>query len=567
MSLLHGLQRVPCAAASNNKCAKDGAQCRLVLYCSKACQLAHWHKGHQDVCKSRLRKENWTPQWIAQKREPAFVAQAHHQGTHAAFGTLQHHIWGNVMAMDCLRAEANEGEIRNRDLTLGFVASGDLRHLIRTVNALPSDYSGSCTVLMNDHDPVVTSRNLMALLFLAGHLAGDFERDIELVFHLLYSAAVTPDHASSVSFIVQRIFTQAMPNLEGMKNYSCRYDADNDGGTVQATFSVHVFAYLIGMGASTFPWSKAREAMLGVVQAPERLDFKERHLSWLSPAHRLAFVRYWSTGIVLPFGADLSAYTEPNRFMFSRNAEWLTRDAECPLYGWDARDCVATGREHGCTPEDIFGCFYFHVKNELAEFARRLRRFKLDVRITSSDALALADVIKARSDPFLAPFWPPRFDRVETSNVSDYVGIRRMLEGWGSLLNPADPHAAMLMYSMNWRAPGQADLEDDVLDGPIMKRSRERRYLNSDVFTNRGWEYWPPSSAAFRFLETINAFYDDDGDFQRYLASNGFHAVARRLGIRMRDVNKIVPKRVGFGFDAASKQLPPFSSEDMYLLG
>ncbi|EIN11290.1 hypothetical protein PUNSTDRAFT_141704 [Punctularia strigosozonata HHB-11173 SS5] len=577
----HGLKRVPCAAITTNKCAKDGtqvcSQCQLVSYCSGACQLAHWKKGHRDVCKSPYLKVNWMPQWLVKQRDPSFLAEEGQDPIHVSYGKRAHYIWGNILALDCLRAEANEGSITDRDLTLGFVASGDLRHFIRTVNALPSDYSGTCTVLLNDQDPVITSRNLMALIFLGGHLAGDLERDIELVFHLLYSAAVPARHATAVSLMTQRMFMMASRDLGHLQTYSYRHDTE-DGrvGSVQAAFPTSVFAHLVAMGTSTYTWSEAQKAMTDTTLAPERLDYRERHWGGMSPAHRMSFIRYRSTGVVLPFGADLSAYTEPNRFMFTSKGEWLTTDSACPLYGWDPRDCVATGRKHGCTPGDIFGCFYFHVKDELAEFARRLRRFNLDVRITSNDAGALAGAIKARTDPFLAPFWPPRFDRVETSNMSDYEGVPRVLEWWAPLLNPANPHAAVLMYSMNWKIPRQKDLEDVILTHPALPRCLEanaraeefaRKYVKRSEAKNRGWCYSTGMPARFKFRETINAFYDNDQDFEGHLASTGFGSVARELGVRIRDANRVFPKRISFGFDANPAQLPPFGDEDIYLLG
>jgi hypothetical protein len=45
-----------------------------------------------------------------------------------------------------------------------------------------------------------------------------------------------------------------------------------------------------------------------------------------------------------------------------------------------------------------------------------------------------------------------------------------------------------------------------------------------------------------RLLNSINAFHDNEKDFQSHLASTGCFETARRLGVRMRAVNKVTPK-------------------------
>lgn len=51
-----------------------------------------------------------------------------------------------------------------------------------------------------------------------------------------------------------------------------------------------------------------------------------------------------------------------------------------------------------------------------------------------------------------------KFDRVETSNIMDYTmsGVERIVQSWAPLLNRSNPHAALLMHSINWKftAPG-----------------------------------------------------------------------------------------------------------------
>ena len=71
-------------------------------------------------------------------------------------------------------------------------ASGDIRHFIKTVNALPDDYSGNLTVVINDQAPIVCLRNLV-LLILLGTIE-DPSVAAELSLHLWYSAFTQMGH-------------------------------------------------------------------------------------------------------------------------------------------------------------------------------------------------------------------------------------------------------------------------------------------------------------------------------------------------------------------------------------
>ncbi len=50
-------------------------------------------------------------------------------------------------------------------LTLS-IDSGDLRNVVRTINQLPEDYTGSIEIVLNDFVPIVVCRNLMILSIL-----------------------------------------------------------------------------------------------------------------------------------------------------------------------------------------------------------------------------------------------------------------------------------------------------------------------------------------------------------------------------------------------------------------
>lgn len=108
------------------------------------------------------------------------------------FGTDRNYLWGDLPACDILNVPTNEGvSIKNQDLNLCFAASGDPRNLIKTVNGLPLNYSGRCTLVINDHHPQVAIRNLIILGMLLDPCGPSIELAAEAALHALYSASLT----------------------------------------------------------------------------------------------------------------------------------------------------------------------------------------------------------------------------------------------------------------------------------------------------------------------------------------------------------------------------------------
>lgn len=135
-------------------------------------------------------------------------------------------------------------------------------------------------------------------------------------------------------------------------------------------------------------------------------------------------------------------------------------DSANQLYGWPIPAVLQSGIRSGVDPADIYGCLFVHVRDQLAEMARRLERFDIDIHVMQSDARELASELKSglHEPQFTAD---DRFDRIETSNVGDYIGLGRVLDDWGPLLSDRNQHATLLAYTMNWHvnAAGQSLLD------------------------------------------------------------------------------------------------------------
>lgn len=146
--------------------------------------------------------------------------------------------------------------------------------------------------------------------------------------------------------------------------------------------------------------------------------------------------------------SGLTLYVNPRSLLFSSSGEWLTKDDASPLFGWNAVDVQQSGKRHGLDPVDIFGSLFFHVKDELIKFASRVRDFDITIHISQFTAKFISQQIpKGTIRPFRAD---SKFDRVETSNVCDYVGIPEVINDWAPLMNRKNKYSTLLMYTMNW---------------------------------------------------------------------------------------------------------------------
>ena len=103
--------------------------------------------------------------------------------------------------------------------------------------------------------------------------------------------------------------------------------------------------------------------------------------------------------------------------------------------------------------EDIYGCLYFYLSDELRQFAERIQRFCISFNVLGFEALTLSKLILHNA--LVANGIPAsiKFDRIEVSNILDdnYIGIEGVLTSWAPLLRK-NRCCAIIGYFMNWVA-------------------------------------------------------------------------------------------------------------------
>ena len=205
------------------------------------------------------------------------------------------------------------------------LASGDLRHVVRTINALPSDYSGNLNILVNDWTLPVVCRNLI-LLFILGTIP-DEAMAADIALHFWYSAFMPGEYRLRLSSMLSSFLTQHCPVASAFPL--------GPHSTLSCALPPNVMPHLLHCISSSLSLDDVQGEYDRVRTAPSRRDFRERMYARLRSSHRVAFQEFRRFGIVLPFGAPNSHFNVPNPSLFSPEGKWLQTDHADPLTGWE----------------------------------------------------------------------------------------------------------------------------------------------------------------------------------------------------------------------------------------
>ena len=244
-------------------------------------------------------------------------------------------------------------------------------------------------------------------------------------------------------------------------------------------------------------------------------------------------------------------------------------------------EVIKVGKAYGAQAEDIYGCFYFFLSQELRTFSRRLRQFQIAFKVYCAEACQLSLSIQ---DNILSEHGLPasiRFDRIEVSNILDanYIGMRAVLTHWEPLLVDTGS-AAIVGYFMNWPAAQRGGKASEAghnimqkLIGQAMERRKVRKefiidrahagsrtslqaqheeqhayhghvtqtmpvYIHSILITEIPGNL---SSLAFLVSEDLDALYENSEPFLAFLKKQGLDQVLREMKLTLREAHTIVP--------------------------
>lgn len=137
-------------------------------------------------------------------------------------------------------------------------------------------------------------------------------------------------------------------------------------------------------------------------------------------------------------------------------------------------EIIKSGQAYGAQPEDIYGCLYFFLSDQLRTFAKRIRGLDVTFRVFNTTAHTLArDISDGQySRHGLTP--SIRFDRIDLAahTFADSVDMRDMLTPWTPLLAPGDTAAIVGVFSdwTNTQKDGSVAGADEAIVAPIVEK-------------------------------------------------------------------------------------------------
>ncbi|KIP04172.1 hypothetical protein PHLGIDRAFT_93808 [Phlebiopsis gigantea 11061_1 CR5-6] len=338
----------------------------------------------------------------------------------------------------------------------------------------------------------------------------------------------------------------------------------------------------LAMSSRMYSASDAVESLTSGRLPPSRKDLRHRHYLPLEPSHRVANLEYMRTGILLPFGAHNVYFNEPNRSLFSPKGEWLQRDFDDPIKCWDIDEVIKSGNAHGASREDLYGCLYFHVSDQLYEFADRLSRFDISLNILGRDAVELSSSIK--KGDLTSQFGIPssiRFDRIDVSNIVDEhykIGIAGVIDAWGDFLKP-DKEATIIGHFTNWSGkdvdaePNGHNCDAEALFTIAQNKGRLPDLIPPELKTAKSLA--PKNRDRLRALMSmvtamthtmITSVYDNSRAFDRYLLNYGLDDALKRNKLKRKTKHTIVPHRLCASVHDPPSALPEFKDKDSWYL-
>ncbi|OBT66458.1 hypothetical protein VE03_03695 [Pseudogymnoascus sp. 23342-1-I1] len=524
----------PCKKLGNKACTS----CKLVVYCSVNCQKAHWadHKKH---CKSPMIKDKWRPAYYLEGRTPAWEIGAAASNLHNPFGG-EKYLWGNTPALDVLKLEQNEGLGYADDIALLFAASGDLRHVVKTIANIPDAMTQQFRVTMNDREFEVVARNAILLLLAltsqdsTNHSeAGEANTpsDIaEALIHVWYSASIP----SSVLSLLQSRVKPLIVEL-------CSRIADRPENAVLAKTWKFSTGQTLRLVLKKTDWLRLQEfcdvpdgmtpedatrIRTAVTLAPERADYRDRwYYKDACPSMRIAKQRFREDGLLLPFGHPRTAFNVPNPTLFSNSKSWLMSDKADPSAGWPTFDVKQTSSP---AAEDWYGKLFVFLHKVLKNFLGHLKETRVSFDIYNVDAKDLPLNLKQGI-----------YSRIEVANICDfgYLGIRNTLDPLLPLLQlpRENPHATFITTFIN--AVKEVVKMGNSNDG-LGDLGRITNYLPFQLL--------PPllrsSPDILRVWDAHDLVADVDKYFERYMAFFRFKQISADFNVEMKAVHTIVEK-------------------------
>jgi hypothetical protein len=201
----------------------------------------------------------------------------------------------------------------HRDLDLLFAASGDIRNVIKSITeGLPAGFDGRCTLVINDINFMVVTRNTI-LLFVA--LSLEPEEAVAILIHVWYSALVPHIMKDTLSNVALGRIVEVCEKIKYKSSNSLQAKTFSFGRrSLRLVLKKHQWDELKDYFSipQDLTQEDAQAIRRRIMLAPERVDYLHRALCNQPVPIRVATVTFREDGILLPHGASREDFDIPN---------------------------------------------------------------------------------------------------------------------------------------------------------------------------------------------------------------------------------------------------------------
>lgn len=201
---------------------------------------------------------------------------------------------------------------------------------MRSINGLPSNYTGKLNLLLNDINIPNVCRNIVLLLIMGN--VSDETTAADIALHFWYSVFMPGEYRLQITAIL----TKFLADLHATGGIGTPLRLGPQSLLYLTVPQMQpLFQCLKHFISSDTPVAVIQDEYDRVRTAPTRRDLRDRMYAGLRPSHRVAFQEFRRFGIVLPFGSMNAHFNSPNLSLFSLDMEWLQTDYADPLEGWE----------------------------------------------------------------------------------------------------------------------------------------------------------------------------------------------------------------------------------------
>ena len=201
---------------------------------------------------------------------------------------------------------------RIHSINASKTASGDPRHIFKTLANLPAEFDGSLEVIINDNEPHVVARNLIMLLVA---LTCEPAIATEMILHLWYSLLIPSDTYQKLQNDILPLIADVLAKIANKPASSAQSKTWEFGQSkLNLTTTKAVWqgmpTYITGCAGMT------QDGAIAAYQAVTMAANLEADIDVLLyrqlPGWRVAKLKFHQEGLLLPFGASRAEFTTPN---------------------------------------------------------------------------------------------------------------------------------------------------------------------------------------------------------------------------------------------------------------